>query len=828
MVAAPGRVANHEAQLSVVEQIDALIQQFYSGGNRTVVTARWQNVKRQDMRNESGRKQLVQLADWVMRKAPEMQNVPAGETREHAAGRLILLMSAHVYGIPDEEVPEVTATTDATVSIVEPADVDTVKTPAELAAAVFPEGSVSEPTIVVVSKVDSVYPRCEGPLDTERCQYPLFYKFSHFPDQKFLLPVTVAVCRTDAALADHDRFRLAHERPPAGHEVDGGTIEGNIEILPYVATGSLIDCEDLDHPEIHTHASSAFGRAAHLFARAARTAVGFFAPRPLYARIDRGSGGELEDFSHVVTVDPQGEADLEPAPSSPTAGITATPLTVVRGDPVTLSSWSIANTGSANAANVGSSIILATDSALTNAVAQVSAPAVTVVSAASSTPGGAVSLAVPQATPAGHYYLGVRIDPSNSVPESDETDNHVSVRITVTDPYTLYCPTGGFGAYATMQDAIDHTLPGGTVAVCSGTHTVTDTIRVDKAITIRSLHPDGATFQDGYAGSFSQGAALMFLVDGIAQGTVRFADINMSVRGKAILARGTYDRLVLDSVSMDGRDSATAIALQAYESTVSNNRIEVAHSDFTGLMLGIWPTGQAQVDVHHSHFANFAGGAVIYSFNGATLSQPYGTVSNNTFENCSPGGCIRILQGGGVRVAHNTFSQTAGQVMTGAVAMLTTSSNLPRSPVIVEDNVVVSQVILTAASPQYRFASGIMINDTSTTVTHVVRRNQVTDARAGIVFAASVEAHDNTIFGGQYAFQHTSNRASTVIRNDFTGQSGSFTSNSAGSNYRCNWWGSTAGPTSPPTSVSSGTWQPVATQPIANKPTVLCNHEPAS
>src|SRR3954468_11439688 len=53
-------------------QINALIDALYTGGPHTVLAARWANVKRQSMKNQTGRTQHVQLVDWIQRHAADI------------------------------------------------------------------------------------------------------------------------------------------------------------------------------------------------------------------------------------------------------------------------------------------------------------------------------------------------------------------------------------------------------------------------------------------------------------------------------------------------------------------------------------------------------------------------------------------------------------------------------------------------------------------------------------------------------------------------------------------------------------------------------------
>lgn len=829
MIAGPSRPA-FQTSLAVEAEIDALIEQFLTGGHRTVAKARWTSVKRQSMKNQSGRQQHVQLADWLIRKSPEFVNVPAGETKEHAATRLVLLMSAYLYGVPLDEIPDISPATDATVGIVQPSQPDTVITPSENAAAVFPAGAVTEPTVIVVSRVDTFYTRrCSGPLDTPRCQYPEFYKFSAFPDQKFAQPVTVSVCHVNdgsyAPLADHDRFRLAHERPPVGNEIPGGTIEGNIEILPYVETDGLIACEE-EHEYHPPTASTALGRASARLAFAARKAAGFFAPRPLYARrIDLGGGGELFDFSHVVTVDPLSGPELAPA-STPTLSV-APATDVPRLASVMVSNWAVANTGTGTAGPSTVTIIMATDSALTNVVWTSGTSTIPYIDPSTTSPVGSFAVTIPGNTAPGTYFIGGRIDLANTVAEADESNNYVSARVTVRpyDAASLFCPApaspppaAAFPTYGDMRIAMANTQSGGTVLACDGVHVITDTIKVRKPLTFRSLTPGGATFADTYTGAAqNQGAMPIFFIDSVPNGLVRFADLGFSVQGNGIKAQFLYDSIQVDSSRFSGRTNETGIGIFIHhDADLTGGHTEVRASEFDMMSIGVFAVGNGITNVFSSNFDRFSGGGVVFS-----SSTAHGVVQNNVFTKCGSAGCIRILNAGNMLVKGNSLTMVDRPITLGAITVTLLFAG-PHQPVVIEDNIITSAPT-TLAPSGFLAANGIHFTSGAAGVTHVVRRNTITAAETGIRNVLDLTAHDNVVSNGRLAFHQGAPRVVSINRNDFTGLLQSFTTVTGGTyDYKCNWWGSTAGPSSPPTNVPTGTWQPFATTPIANQPSVAC------
>jgi hypothetical protein len=302
-----------QGQGTLGAEIPALVNAAWPKGQATAVLAKWDQVLRaiakepkavlkgKTVPGSSGRAELTRTISYLQLKATEA-TPPSGETRNHFIARLVLDMSTYVYGGPSAPVPPLSATSDVAFKLVTPATADTVVTPAKQAGVAFAVGSVVEPTIVVITPNTTYYPdNCTGPLDTKLCQYPRFYTFNVFPDVKLNVPAKVQVCHVDAgparrALADHDRFRVAHDKPadPANYST-GSTIVDNIEVLALVTiniTACAADGGTTYLPPLAV-SYSRLGRAAYfaksLISRAA-TAVGrFLAPNEALA-IDVGGG----------------------------------------------------------------------------------------------------------------------------------------------------------------------------------------------------------------------------------------------------------------------------------------------------------------------------------------------------------------------------------------------------------------------------------------------------------------------------------------------------------------------------------------------------------
>jgi hypothetical protein len=436
-------------------RILTLADSIFPKGLGNAFAARWTDIKRQLERDPNGtlpdgkkgpaaaaRKMQVELVQWIQGKTGDL-TPPAGETKAHVAARLVLYMSLYVYGGPTTPPPAVTATSDAVLSIVSPTAPDTVQTPTQHAGVVFDAGAVTEPTIVVVALETAFYPdNCSGPLLTHLCQYPRFYRFNVFPDVRLQHPAHVAVCHVDAGtnrlpLADHNRFRLAHDKPvnPADY-MPGGTVVDSIEILPLVWLPTLINCAGTDY----TNTASAgplnsrsgggfFGglleRGGHAL-RTVASAVGrFIAPRSAYA-IDGGGGGDVMDFSNFAVVDPDG------APDRAVQSVGMSPATAHAGDHVTLS-YSVKNVGTATGTSVPATLRLSTTPTISAA-----SPLLAPVTIPAQPPGAVDTVAsvdaiLPSTLAPGTWYVGLLVADDPTFPDANLSNNSASSAVTI-DP----------------------------------------------------------------------------------------------------------------------------------------------------------------------------------------------------------------------------------------------------------------------------------------------------------------------------------------------------------------------------------------------------------
>jgi hypothetical protein len=171
-------------------------------------------------------------------------------------------------------------------------------------------------------------------------------------------------------------------------------------------------------------------------------------------------------------------------------------------------------------------------------------------------------------------------------------------------------------------------------------------------------------------------------------------------------------------------------------------------------------------------------------------STAHGAVEDNQFE-CGNPGCVRILNAGGVTVRRNTLDGRGKAVtLNGGALAVTPNVAGPHTPVVVEDNTILSARVAgdSTVAAGWTVTTAINLNDVTPTV-HVIRRNTITAAFRAFQLGGSADIRDNRITRGFWAFQQGVNVPITVTRNDFLSLGRSFTApaNSAG-DFRCNWW----------------------------------------
>jgi hypothetical protein len=433
-------------------EIKSLVTSGFPKGQATSILAKWDQVlkslanepkttlKGKTVPGAGGRAELVRTVSYIQLKSGEAIP-PAGETQAHFVARLVLDMSLYVYGGPATPPPVLTTGSDVGFKLVSPGVADTVVTPAKQAAVAFPSTSVIEPTVVVITPDSTYYPdNCTGPLDTHLCQYPRFYHFNVFPDVKLSSPAKVQVCHVDAGgqrmpLANHDRFRVAHDKPanPADYSA-GSTIVDNVEILaftPMFVTDCLANGGTSYTTALAPNAAP-LTRLAYFTNRVMHgmsvVAHALFVPRDAYA-IDVGGGGFAELFSNFAVVDPDSKPDLAQS-TAPDSYFHVNEIDIVAGGTIPIGSWNVTNAGSGTSGAFTSNLIVASDTALTSTFSVIDIGGASSLVPRANFSYAARDVVVP-ATP-GTYFVGTRVVPIGA--DSISSDDWVSVRVIVHAP----------------------------------------------------------------------------------------------------------------------------------------------------------------------------------------------------------------------------------------------------------------------------------------------------------------------------------------------------------------------------------------------------------
>jgi hypothetical protein len=104
---------------------------------------------------------------------------------------------------------------------------------------------------------------------------------------------------------------------------------------------------------------------------------------------------------------------------------------MVPGDTAILSAYTIHNGGDVATGYFSNGFYLSTDSTLTTSDIYLDGNGNSNLDPFSDYPWGEPDLIIPDNTVLGDYYIGILLDRDNQVPESDETNNFMSVKITI-------------------------------------------------------------------------------------------------------------------------------------------------------------------------------------------------------------------------------------------------------------------------------------------------------------------------------------------------------------------------------------------------------------
>jgi hypothetical protein len=116
-----------------------------------------------------------------------------------------------------------------------------------------------------------------------------------------------------------------------------------------------------------------------------------------------------------------------------TGAPTVTPTSVVPGGNVALSSWTVSNQGHTASGSFTNGFYLSTNALITTMDVNLSDNTNTSLSPDTHFEWGGVTLVIPESTELGTYYIGILLDRTNAVTESDESNNYVRSKITVVE-----------------------------------------------------------------------------------------------------------------------------------------------------------------------------------------------------------------------------------------------------------------------------------------------------------------------------------------------------------------------------------------------------------
>ena len=228
---------------------------------------------------------------------------------------------------------------------------------------------------------------------------------------------------------------------------------------------------------------------------------------------------------------------------------------------------------------------------------------------------------------------------------------------------TQVCPGGSLGptAFDDVQAAYDASVPGGTIEICDGTHSVEGVV-LDAPVTIRpsaGASPVIHTIE----------ALSAFFVNGYEAGTVVFDGLTFDfdtptgpdtpTRSYPIRASGTYDRLVVHN-SIFNIDDVARGSIFTELSSVATAATFVDNVELNGGVFGI-AVGDNHTEVTNSTISGVALGVYYFATSSPELpTPPTGRVEGSVFVDCGDR-CVRVGGAGDVDVISNTFGQCGVQ-----------------------------------------------------------------------------------------------------------------------------------------------------------------------
>lgn len=367
---------------------------------------------------------------------------------------------------------------------------------------------------------------------------------------------------------------------------------------------------------------------------------------------------------------------------------------------------------------------------------------------------------------------------------------------------TLFCPDGRAGAIGDLREAIAATPAGGTVLVCSGTHTVSNVL-IGKPLTIEGIGPTKPILDAGGV-SFSLG------IFGAVGGPVRMRGLRFENGTWAeVMVQGPTDTVVIeDSDFYPGTQSpGSPLGVYAGVKTQQAAPVLIQNNTFTGGDIGVSVHQKSTgITILNNSFTNQ--GNAIHAGDQSSLRIEHNSFSNcdmciGSFDANAPGSTMEIL-GNSIRV---DFSRPTGNGIQLAVGTYR-----------IDDNVISGSG--GSRDPNNNLTWPIRYAGIAVEGRASLSGNRISGAWTGVSFGewgTEASGSDNTISDVGAVMKVYKAISVTLHRNDFTGYANAIQYiNTPGTvSLTCNWWGSASGPGTLPGNVTPSTYAPWATQPIA-------------
>jgi parallel beta-helix repeat protein len=283
-----------------------------------------------------------------------------------------------------------------------------------------------------------------------------------------------------------------------------------------------------------------------------------------------------------------------------------------------------------------------------------------------------------------------------------------------------------------LAEGVQLVRAGGTILVEDG-EWETDGVVVNKPLTMASA-PQAVPLLVNHN---PDGTGLT--IDGVAEGTVELRGLRFQNAAglSAVLARGTYDRVVIrDSrveVTAAPAGTGTALGINATTSTVPEGQLIVEKTTFVGGRFGVIAQGTT-AHVRGSRFTEGSVASVQY-----TLGS-HGTIENNEIDGCGSNACITVFDPAGIEIAGNTIHHPVGTARAGILALTTNPGSYSVS---IRDNELVGTGVQPDDADPYGgspfgrpvsasgLSHGIWVTGSATAT---VEGNRVSGAHWGIIF----------------------------------------------------------------------------------------------